>query len=903
MRLRLLLPTVPLAASLAVAAFLLLSGAPGAGRVHAEVERACGEPAPSGGAPEECEDLNKELLEPADAMLDRVAFGSKGTAPTDVLFRARREARAIARRTALYAPRLASENWEYIGPNNVGGRLLDIALDPDTPDTVYVASAGGGVFKSTDKGATLTSIWPEEYPQAIGALVMSPSGVLYAGTGETGPGGGSLTYGGDGLYRSRDKGKTWERLPGLEKTSRIGRIVIDERNEKRIFVAATGNLFKPTPDRGVYLSEDGGHTWQRVLEGDNETTGAADVAIDPTDSRKVFATMWDHQRDPGQKRYNGVGSGVYRSTDGGKTWARVGTGVLGPNPGLGRLGVAIDPQAPNNVYAIASGYVGGNAGFFKSVDGGTTWAMLIDAQNTGLSGAFVYGWWFGRVWVDPKSSSNIYVAGLDLNKSTNGGVTFSSAGAGMHVDQHALMWDKRVNGRMWAGNDGGLYRSDDGGVNWKPAKYQPYTQPDGIDVSEQDARRVVIGAQDNSQWRSWGTKNGDWTPFGPGGDGQRVLIDPTDQNIIYSCGQNGACERSDDGGDTGTSFENSVVSSRKLFFMPIELDPADPKRVFTGGDVINRSDDRATSFSVISGDVSNGPSRETNPLYINNGAASAIGVLPGGQQLYVGTDDGNLWYASNDGGEVGPTDFQKLSDPDLPVAYVTRIEPDLVRRRVAYVTYSGYRGGDGAAYVLRTADAGATWDNITGDLPKAPVNDINIVGDKLVVATDFGVFATRDGANPQGGAVHWYRVGRNLPLAPSYEFRTHKGSDQLFVGTFGRGVWKIGLDALEGLSENVPAVLPGKPVRRSYLGIPRTRPCRTGARLRFRVRAPKGVKLRLAKVYVGKRRVATLRGRSLNRRLALRLPRGKVAVRIAAVTTKGERLGAKRTYKRCPRRR
>jgi hypothetical protein len=211
------------------------------------------------------------------------------------------------------------------------------------------------------------------------------------------------------------------------------------------------------------------------------------------------------------------------------------------------------------------------------------------------------------------------------------------------------------------------------------------------------------------------------------------------------------------------------------------------------------------------------------------------------------------------------------------------------------VTYSGYRAGNNAAYVLRSVDGGKTWGNITGDLPKAPVNDINVVDDKLVVASDFGVYASKDTGQT------WYRVGRNLPLAPAYELRTHKGSNQLFVATFGRSVWKVGLHALEGLAtDDIPAVVPSTK-RKTFLGLPRLRPCRANSRLRFKLKTPKGTKLKSATIYVGKRKVGTLRGKRLRSTVSLRLPRGRVAVRIVGTSTKGERLEAKRTYKACPK--
>jgi photosystem II stability/assembly factor-like uncharacterized protein len=756
---------------------------------------------------EECAREGREMTEPADAALSRVTTGSSGRTPASEAPRIRREVAATTARTRRLAPRVAAAKWTFVGPKILmgsggvgpGGRILDLAVDVADSNTVYAATAGGGLFKTTDGGKTLVSAWPDDAPMSTSSVVQTPTGTLYVATGEAGPGGGSLTYGGNGVWRSDDRGATWTHLPGLEKVSRISRIVLDPSNEKRMFVAATGDLFRGTPDRGVYRTDDGGQTWKKVLSGDNGTTGASDVAVNPKDPKIVFAGMWDHIRKRDARNYQGVGSGVFRSTDGGDTWNRVATGVIGPHPALGRIGVAVDPQQPNNVYVIAAGGVGGHAGFYKSTNGGTAFVPVISPDQAGLSGAFVYGWWFGRVWVDPEKSTDVWTAGLDMLKSTDGGLTFSSSSAGMHVDQHALVWDTRVPDRVWAGNDGGLWRSDDRGGTWEPAEVQPFLQPDGMDVSEQDPNLVVVGMQDNGE--AIVNADGQFESFGPGGDGQRVLINPENKDIVYACGQNGVCEVSHDGGRTGESFENTVISARKAFFMPIEFDLKTPSTVYAGGEVMSRSDDHAATWTPISPDLSDGGiiEGEVNPLYRGYGALTAIGTAPKETgRLYAGTDDGNLWSAYSGGGPVGPTDWSRAADSDLPDAYVTRVEVDQEKPETAYVTYSGFRGGDTAAYILKTTDGGENWDNITGDLPKAPVNDVNIVGDKLVVAGDFGVYATKD------GGAHWYRVGRGLPLVPVYELRKHVGSQALFAATFGRGVYKIGLAALDGLPAGKP---------------------------------------------------------------------------------------------------
>ncbi|HEV2811727.1 MAG TPA: hypothetical protein VGW10_00630, partial [Solirubrobacteraceae bacterium] len=737
------------------------------------------------------------LNEPTDVMLTRQLFGStEGVTPGDVAPAARRATARLAADTRAAAPGIANAEWKLEGPANVGGRVLDVAVDPDQADTIFIAVASGGVWKSSDAGTTFEPVWPADAVQMIGALTMTKSGVLYAGTGETGPGGGSITYGGNGVYKSTDRGKTWQHI-GLEKTSRISRIVIDPTNENRIFVAASGNLFKGTGDRGVYLSENGGSSWEKVLEGDNANTGASDVAINASDPSIVWATTWDHQRTPDQRLYEGEGSGVYKSTDGGHTFERVTAPGFGPDPQLGRIGIALGhgEEGKDNVFVVTTRSSGASGGVYKSTDGGTTFIPTYDIDFS-ADGSFVYGWWFGRLWVDPNDNDHVYVAGVTLLESTDGGVTFSPqqieslSDEFPHADQHAMAWDPKVANRVYLGNDGGVYRSDENGAEgtWRFGDYQPFSQLYTLDVSEQDPSRKVAGLQDNGSIRSWGADGGQWSPYYDG-DGQRTLIKPNDVNVVYACYQYGECAVSTNGGDDMESFTEEVVSARKNWTTPIEFDPEDPSTVYTGGEILNMSEDDAQTFVPISPDLSNGPGRETNPLFRNYGTLTTI--APAGKStgtIYAGTDDGNLWYTHD---QSNPGSWTQVDDPDLPQAWITRVEVDKRNPQVAYVSYSGFRSGDDAAYVLRTTDGGEDWENITGDLPKAPVNDINIIGDSLYVASDFGVFVTRD-----GGAT-WLKVGKSLPLAPIFELRHHPGTNRLYAGTFGRSIWSVDLAELD----------------------------------------------------------------------------------------------------------
>jgi photosystem II stability/assembly factor-like uncharacterized protein len=827
---------------------------------------------------------HEEMQEPGDAMRARSRFGAD-SAPESLFPAAMRKRAAIEARTAAVAPGAAAAQWKLEGPSDIGGRVLDVAVDPERADTIYIAAASGGVWKSTDAGKTFEPAWPADYPQTIGALVITPSGRLIAGTGEAGPGGGSLTYGGYGVYASDDRGKTWKHL-GLEKTSRIGRIAVDPSNERRIFVAAVGHLYKPGPDRGLYLTEDGGASWKKVLTPDNERTGAADVVIDPNDAKVVYASTWEVQRTPDQRVYQGLGSGLYKSTDGGLTFDRIGTPIFGPRADLSRIGIAVGNGETDRVYAIATGAAGTHAGLYVSDNGGTTFRPTGDqSQMAGLSGAFVYGWWFGRIWVDPASDDTVWVAGVSLLKSTNAGQTFANGGAGVHADQHAMAWDPKVANRVYLGNDGGVYRSDDGGTSWTFGEYQPFSQLYTVDVSEQDPSRKVAGLQDNGVNRSYGGEgDGDWNEI-HGGDGERATINPENQDIVYACHQYGECEVFYDGGENGTTFTNEVVSTRKNWLTPIELEPGKANVAYTGGEIMSRSTDDGETWVPISPELSNGPGKETNPLFRNFGTLTTIAPAPGSETgtIYAGTDDGNLWY-THSGGGTSPTAWTKASDPDLPKAWITRVEVDRSNPKVAYVTYSGMRQGDDAAYILRTTDGGENWDNITGSLPAAPLNDVNIIGKRVFVAGDMGVFFTEDGGK------NWLKAGGNLPLAPIFELRHHPATNTLYAGTFGRSIWKLDLADLDKAPPvSLPPVVTGPSGKALRLGFTGAR-CSTKGKAKLRVKAPKSVKLKTVRVLVNGRAVKTLKGKAIGRPFSLKKLKKNARVQIVGTTTDGKKI-------------
>jgi photosystem II stability/assembly factor-like uncharacterized protein len=663
-------------------------------------------------------------------------------------------------------------HWNLVGPTNVGGRIVDLALDPQRKDALYVASASGGLWRSTDAGVTFAPAWPGNQTQALGAVTTAPDGTVYVGTGEVNPGGGSITYTGTGVYKSTNNGRSWTNI-GLRDSGAIGKIIIDPRDPKRIFVAAGGSLFNQGGERGVYRSTDGGKRWSRVLQGATDTTGASEVTFDPANPDRMYAVMWDHRRQPNKRSYSGVGSGVYRSTDGGNTWQRLDS--LAPAaPDLGRMGIGVAPSNPNRLYAIIGR--GANStnvfgGFKVSNDAGNTWTEVPANQDLQESQSS-FAWWFGKIWVNPHDANHLHVAGVDLMTSHDGGQTWAPAD-GVHADQHAMMWDPRYPSRVYLGNDGGAYRSDaNGDSGFVKATDEPFTQFYSAAITAQDVTRISGGAQDNGSLRSWGPTGFD---VYVGGDGEENLINPSNKDNVFACFQYGNCFRSTDGGDNVTSFIENTTADRRNWFTPVQFDPNNPNVMYYGGNRLNRSTDNGQTWTAISPDLTTGPSQDAYPF----GTITTIeAARSDSRTIYVGTDDGRVWVTR----DVGATWTMVLSGQP----WVTRVAVDPNRASTVYVTLSGYRSGSFQPHVMVSRNFGASWQDLSGNLPQAPVNDIVLARFGLVyVATDQGVFATFAGLN------HWVRLGHDLPLVPVDDIEYDPAHNRLVAATFGRGFYEI----------------------------------------------------------------------------------------------------------------
>jgi photosystem II stability/assembly factor-like uncharacterized protein len=601
---------------------------------------------------------------------------------------------------------------------------------------------------------------------------MSSTGTLFVGTGEANPGCGSLTYPGNGVYRSTDGGRTWQNV-GLGHSARIGMLAVDPANPRVVFAAATGSLFNPGGQRGLYRSTNNGSSWHLVLPAPNPTTGADNILIDPRHPRVVYATMWDHYETPRLCHYGGVGTGVYKSTNGGTAWRRLGGGLPAPSPRLGgRIGLALAPSQPNRLYALLDDVGGLFEAFLTSTDAGRTWVKRRSDRRLAESQSS-FGWWFGRLWVDPRNPRHVFAPGVPLMQSHDAGRSWR-AEFQTHVDQHAMAWDPRVPGRVYLGNDGGFYRNESNGrpSDWVKSTYMPWTQFYSVTSSRQQPSRIVGGTQDNGVVRTWGGPR--WNEQFDA-DGTAVLINPRQQRFVFVCGELGFCARSTNGGTSLTTIPRPPY--RFGWFAPMEFNPTNPRVLYWGANRLLRSTDSGRTWHVISPDLTGGPGPSGPGFQNTTGTISAIAVAVSDPRvIYVGTDDGRVWVTGNGGGT-----WHRLLRGQL---WVTGLAVDPRNSRAAYVTTSGFNRGVGRAVVLRTANRGRSWVNIAGDLPRSPVNDIIFgPGHALYVAQNAGVAMSRTAGK------HWVRIGTSLPNVPVYMLDYNPSARRLLAATFGRGVY------------------------------------------------------------------------------------------------------------------
>ena len=669
-----------------------------------------------------------------------------------------------------------TDPWVFAGPINIGGRITDIEMPATDTNTIYVGTASGGIFKTTNHGTTWLPIFDNQLSLSIGDLKIDPnnSNIIYAGTGEANASSNNGAFPGDGIYKSTNAGTTWTNI-GLPNSQNIGRIIINPSNSNNIFVAVMGQLYGTSNERGVYRTTNGGTTWQKVLYV-NDSTGCIDLTINPSNPNIIYAAMWQRIKYPFGGMRCGAGSGIYKSTDGGTTWAQLTNGLPASNVNTGRIGIDISPTNPNIIYASYSTTTANIFdGIYKTINGGTSWSR-VDNIGTDINNG--YGWYFGNLRVDPTNSNIVYALGLNIWQTTDGGTNWTEITSWYpHVDHHALLINPLNSQSIVNGNDGGIYYSNDGAMSWIFDAKLPITQFYACEIDNLNPTNLYGGSQDNSTERTLTGNVDDWEIIF-GGDGFYVLVDPTNSNNIYCEYQYGQFQASNDGGFSFWSAMNGInPTDRMNWNTPIVIDPSNSQTLYYGSNYLYKSTDGANSWNLISGDLT-----DNNGYY---SSITTIAVAPtNGNVIYTGTDDANVWMTNN-----GGTTWNNIS-AGLPSRYVTRLAVDSYNSNIAYVTFSGYKYNDYLPHVFRTINSGTTWQDISGNLPEGPVNDLipdPINSSVLYVATDVGVFVTTD------LGTTWQALGNSMPLLPVCDLTLHNATRTLVAGTYGRSMYKYDL--------------------------------------------------------------------------------------------------------------
>jgi photosystem II stability/assembly factor-like uncharacterized protein len=666
-----------------------------------------------------------------------------------------------------------------------------VAIHPTQINTFYVGAASGGIFKTENGGISWESIFDDQLSLSIGDIAVAPSNpdIIYVGTGEANAGGGSVSYDGLGIFRSDDGGNTWAHT-GLEESGSIGRLVVHPQNPDICYVAAMGRMFSTNNQRGIFKTTDGGQSWQNVLF-ISDSTGAIDVVIDPLNPDTVYAAMWERVRYPDKRVYGGPSCGIYRSYNGGADWTELTNGLPSPSINVGRIGISISPSNPAVLYSIYADKTGYFDGVYKSSNHGDSWTRTNDGSMSNFYSS--YGWWFGRLRVDPVNPDIVYAIGFDLFKTSNGGTSWSNIGYAVHVDQHDIYAHPLNHNFVVLGNDGGVYTSQNGGSTWTFIQNLPITQFYTSEIDQQHPERLYGGTQDNGTNRTMTGNLGDWTQI-YGGDGFVVKVNPENNQYVYAEYQYGGLGRSTNGGASFQGATNGINGSDRFNWMsPLTFNPANPQILYFGSNKLYKSTNHAANWTSISPDLTNGAG-QYNQTY---GTTTTISVSPINQDIiYVGTDDGNVWVTQSNGGF-----WTKISET-LPERWVTRVAADPYNEATAYVTFSGYRYDEYLPHIFRTDDFGQTWTDISGDLPEAPINDIIVdptIDSALYIATDVGVFVSWNlGQN-------WGLMGEGLPNVPALDLTFQPDLRMLVIATYGRSMYKIYLDDFVGLSEKTLA--------------------------------------------------------------------------------------------------
>ncbi len=679
-----------------------------------------------------------------------------------------------------------------IGPAKMSGRIITIDAENADPNTIWVGAAGGGVWKSINKGTSFKSVF-DEYTQSIGTIRIDQQhpDTVWVGTGEVWTRNSASV--GTGIYRTVDGGEKWE-FKGLENSERIARIIIHPKNPDILYVAVLGALWGDSEDRGVYKTSDGGSTWIKLLYR-NSSTGCSDLVMDPKNPDILYAAMWDFRRQAHTFRSGGPGSGLFKSIDGGISWNQLQKDL--PDGTIGRIALNISVIEPHTLYALIETE---KSALYKSDNQGSSWEKLSEQPQMG-DRPFYYSY----IVTDPVEKDRIYKPASQLWVSKNGGQQFSSpsvTGGGYHSDTHALWINPLDNRQLYMGTDGGMYISSDQGNSWNFVQCLPVSQFYHVSLDNQEPYYVYGGLQDNGSWRGpsrkpGGIGNASWENIGFG-DGFYAYADPDNPEITYSQYQGGRMYRTNH--STGEQKyikpfpEEGTDNLRFNWDAPVVFG-AKTNWLYAGSQYLYRSKDRGNSWERISPDLTtNDPTRQqqeaSGGLTIDNSTAEnntclySIAESPLNEQIiWIGTDDGNV-QLTRDGGKS----WTLLNDQieGLPEnAFISQIEPGFFKEEEAFITVDAHRNGDLNPYIFHTSDYGQSWTSLVTEDIEAYCHTIKqdlVNPDLLFLGTEFGLYISLDHGK------QWNRFKNKVPKVAVYEIAIQSDKSDLVLGTHGRGI-------------------------------------------------------------------------------------------------------------------
>lgn len=677
------------------------------------------------------------------------------------------------------------DSWVVEGPGNIGARGNTIAVNPFNEKIILAGFSHGGIWKTINGGQDWYPVFDNQASLTIGTICFDPKNpsIIYAGTGDNNIPGGVFT--GNGVYKSIDEGETWQNI-GLMDEKLISKIQVDPVNTNIVYAATMGNPFQRDVNRGLYKSIDGGLSWNKILYIDNQT-GITDMVINPINPQILFASSYTRIRTTYESLLVSAEAKVLRSLDGGMSWTSLANGLpLGTKHS--RVGVALCKSAPENVYAIYVDSTYNLENLYRSTDNGNTWDIVPTVSNGvdgGLFGGF--GWYFGKVFIDPNNPDIMHIPGVDMYSTTDGGNSwFLSAPAWytyeVHADKHDLVYTN--TGKVLLATDGGLYRTSDFQI-WEDIENIPTTQFYRVEFNPHDPFNYYGGAQDNGTSRGNLSNINSWERVF-GGDGFQPRFNPVDPLNYYYGVQNGDIYGTEDGSFfynllfDGTGFN---IGERLNWDTPYIISNSNSNRLYIGGQKLYRSDNKGHDWVPVSedltGDVIQLGSTHTITSIDESKLDSNI--------LFVGTGNGFLWRSTNMG-----ISWDSVHQNGLPMRYLTSVHTSPSKKNTVYATFQGYKYNENMPHVFRSDNLGATWVDISSDLPQLGINDIYILpngkDDELFVGTDGGVYGTIN------RGLHWERLGVNMPVVPVFDVDYNPVLNKIIAGTYARSIMSYSLD-------------------------------------------------------------------------------------------------------------